>query len=341
MGASGTNAMVCHDRAMSSAHRVVVLAPAPVIGFDLTVAPLFLGAARAESGTPLYDVVVAGVEVGVDGAPAPVPTEAGYGIVPGAGPEALERADTVIVPGTRHPLVRREGRLDPVLAAALERVPNSARWMSICTGAYVLAAAGLLDGRRAATHWRSADDFRRLFPRVLLDPDVLFVDDGDVLTSAGLAAGADLCLHLLRRDHGAAVANRVARYAVVPPWRDGGQAQFIEHPVPAADGASTSRTRSWMLEHLTDEHDLASLAERSGMSLRTFNRRFRAETGRPPGEWLTEQRVRRAQQLLESTDLGVDAVATRAGFGSAAVLRRHLRAVAGVTPLAYRRTFRG
>lgn len=216
--------------------------------------------------------------------------------------------------------------------------------MSICTGAFVLAAAGLLDGRPATTHWKFADDFARLYPGVQLDADVLFVDDGDVLTSAGLAAGVDLCLHLLRRDHGAEVANHVARYCVVPPWREGGQAQFIERPLPSAPSASrstTARAREWALEHLEDDLDVPALAASAGMSVRTFTRRFRAETGRAPGAWLIDQRVRRAQRLLEATDLPVDAVAARSGLGTAASLRQHLRAVAGVSPSDYRRTFRG
>lgn len=227
---------------------------------------------------------------------------------------------------------------------ALRLIRPGARIVSICTGAFVLAAAGLLDGRPATTHWKFADDFARLYPGVQLDADVLFVDDGDVLTSAGLAAGVDLCLHLLRRDHGAEVANHVARYCVVPPWREGGQAQFIERPLPSAPSASrstTARAREWALEHLEDDLDVPALAASAGMSVRTFTRRFRAETGRAPGAWLIDQRVRRAQRLLEATDLPVDAVAARSGLGTAASLRQHLRAVAGVSPSDYRRTFRG
>ena len=212
--------------------------------------------------------------------------------------------------------------------------------VSICTGAFVLAAAGLLDDRTATTHWEYADRLTELYPGVRIDAGVLFTDDGDVLTSAGLSAGVDLCLHLIRRDHGSEVANRVARHCVVPPWRDGGQAQYIERHVP--DARPTSRRpppAHWALEHL--EADVPALARRAGMSDRTFARRFREETGQSPGAWLIQQRVRHAQHLLEATDLPVDVVAERAGMGTAASLRTHLRSRVGVSPAAYRRTFRG
>jgi len=223
----------------------------------------------------------------------------------------------------------------------LEQIRPGTRLMSICTGAFVLAAAGLLDGRPATTHWAYAESFRRLYPDVKLDENLLFIDDGDVLSSAGLAAGVDLCLHLIRRDHGSAVANQVARHCVVPPWRDGGQAQFIEHPVPDADVASTTATRDWALRHLPDRLDVPTLARHARLSVRTFNRRFRAETGLAPGAWLQEQRVNRARQLLETTDLPVDEVAAQSGLGSGASLRQHMRAAVGVSPSDYRSTFRG
>jgi transcriptional regulator GlxA family with amidase domain len=212
--------------------------------------------------------------------------------------------------------------------------------VSICTGAFVLAAAGLLDGRPATTHWQSSEEFRRLYPRVRLDEDLLFVDHGDVLSSAGLAAGIDLCLHVIRRDFGTAVANSVARYCVVPPWREGGQAQFIERPVPATDEQSTAYARQWAMEHLEQPLDVARLAAEARMSVRTFNRRFREETGHSPGAWLIAQRIEHARHLLEATDLPVDEVARRAGMGTGASLRQHLRTALGVSPLAYRRTFR-
>jgi len=203
----------------------------------------------------------------------------------------------------------------------------------------LLAAAGWLDDRPATTHWMLADDFRRWFPRVRLDPDVLFVDDGDILTSAGAASGIDLCLHVLRRDHGHEVANQVARCIVVPPWRDGGQAQYIERPLPPSNGLSTSPTRDWALENLGLPLTLGDLAAHANMSLRTFARRFRDETGMSPGQWLTRERVTRARHLLESTDLSVDRIAGQVGFATATSLRQHMHAAIGVAPLAYRRTF--
>ncbi|WP_431928498.1 GlxA family transcriptional regulator [Amycolatopsis tucumanensis] len=312
-------------------HRVVVLAVSEVVGYDLNIAPLVFGTA-AQDGEPLYDVRVCGVD------DRPVRVSHGYDAHLGHGPEALEDADTVVIPGTRVHGPRREGVLSPDLAAALARIPSSARLVSICTGAFVLAAAGVLDGRRATTHWAHAPAFRRLYPQVDLDENVLFVDDGDVLTSAGLAAGVDLCLHLVRSDHGSAVANHVARYCVVPPWRDGGQSQFIEQPLPETDG-STAATRAWVLERLGEPLDLAALAKHAGMSVRTFSRRFRAETGQSPRAWLNQQRVLHARHLLETTDLPVDRVAAESGLGTAASLRQHLNAAIGVAPLAYRRTF--
>jgi transcriptional regulator GlxA family with amidase domain len=277
--------------------------------------------------------------VGLTG--APVATPSGYALVPGADAGALAAADTVIIPGTRLPEARFEGTLPPEVRAALDLLRPGTRLVSICTGAFVLGAAGLLDGRPATTHWAYATAFRQLYPQVQLDENRLFVDDGDVLTSAGLAAGIDLCLHVIRRDHGSAVANRAARYCVVPPWRAGGQAQFIERPVPVAAADSTAYAREWALGHLDQALDVARLASEARMSVRTFNRRFREETGRSPGAWLIEQRVDHARHLLESTDLPIDEVAQQAGLGSGASLRQHLRVSVGVAPLAYRRTFRG
>ncbi len=334
---------MCKNPAMSSPsssssaepHRVVVLAVAPVIGYDLTIPPQVLGEAHDADGRPLYDVAV----VTLDG--RPVEATRGYAIAPSAGREALARAQTVIVPGTQVAGPRRDGTIDDDLRAALASVPADARWVSICTGAFVLAAAGILDGHRATTHWKYADDFRRLSPDIAVDEDVLFTDDGRVLTSAGLSAGIDLCLHLVRSDHGTAVANAVARHMVVPPWRDGGQAQFIERHVPRRGDETTSDVRAWAQAHLDQPLDVATLARRSSMSVRTFTRRFREETGQSPGAWVTQQRVHHAQHLLEATDLTVDDVAARAGIGTAASLRQHLRTSLGVSPSAYRRTFRG
>ncbi|TDE15151.1 helix-turn-helix domain-containing protein, partial [Actinomadura sp. 6K520] len=200
---------------------------------------------------------------------------------------------------------------------------------------------GLLEGRRATTHWLSCERFAARFPGVRVDAAVLYADEGDVLTSAGEAAGIDLCLHMIRRDHGAAVAGDVARRTVVPPHREGGQAQFIARPVPAPRDSSTAAARAWALERLDRPVTLAELAGRASMSVRTFTRRFRQETGVSPQVWLAAQRVERARRLLEETDLPVEAVAARAGFGTAASLRARLQAAVGVAPTAYRATFRG
>ena len=238
---------------------------------------------------------------------------------------------------------RNRGRARPrtagPLAAAFGSIRPGTRLVSICTGAFVLAAAGLLDGRRATTHWQATERFRQLFPNVDLDPDVLFVDDGDILTSAGAAAGIDLFLHLLRSDHGSDVANRAARRCVVPPWREGGQAQYIEAPVPRASQDSTSAARDWALAHLHEPLTLATLARHARMSPRTFARRFADEVGASPGRWLIRQRVERARHLLESTDLPIDQIANRVGFAGGTSLRQHLHAAIGVSPLVYRRSF--
>ena len=313
-------------------HRVVVLLLEPAIGYDAVIPVQLLGEAVDDAGRQLYEVTMASL----DG--RPVTTSSGYAICPQDDASALARADTVIVPGTQLRGPRRDGTLPEDVASALASVRPGVRMVSICTGAFVLAAAGLLSGRPATTHWKHADDLAALHPDVLLDADVLFTDDGDVLTSAGLSAGVDLCLHLIRRDHGSEVANRVARYCVVPPWRDGGQAQYIQRQVPARADESTAAARAWAMEHL--EADVPALARRAGMSLRTFARRFGEETGQSPGAWLIQQRVRHAQHLLEATDLGIDEVADRSGMGTAASLRSHLRAHVGVSPAAYRRTFR-
>jgi transcriptional regulator GlxA family with amidase domain len=251
----------------------------------------------------------------------------------------LRTADTVIIPPFGSTDLTRETLA--VVAQALTYVTPGTRIVPICTGAFVLAAAGLLDGRRATTHWAGADIFRAWYPQVELDPNVLFVDEGDVLTSAGAASGIDVCLHLVRKDHGSELANHVARMCVVPPWREGGQAQYIERPVPDVTANGTSAARQWALQNLHQQLTLADLAEQSHMSLRTFARRFNEEVGMSPGRWLIQQRIDRAKHLLESTDLSVDDVAGQVGFAAGTSLREHLHAAIGVSPLAYRRTFRG
>ncbi|MFF7440680.1 helix-turn-helix domain-containing protein [Streptomyces sp. NPDC008122] len=309
-------------------HRVVVLAMDGVYPFELGIPSRVFGAVDDR-----YEVLTCSV----DG--RPVRTNSDFSVTVEHGPEALRTADTVILPPFDLSLLSHE--LPAGVAEALASVPAGARTVSICTGAFVLAAAGLLDGRPATTHWALAAVFRQWFPRVALDPDVLFVDDGDVLTSAGAASGVDVCLHLVRKDHGAAVANHVARACVVPPWRDGGQAQYIEQPVPETTANDTSATRQWALENLHEPLALGELAAHARMSLRTFARRFNEEVGMSPGRWLIQQRVARARQLLESTDLAVDDIAGQVGFATGTSLRQHLHAAIGVSPLAYRRTFRG
>ncbi|MFG6200753.1 GlxA family transcriptional regulator [Nonomuraea sp. JJY05] len=315
-------------------HRVAVLAVDGVIPFELSVPSRIFLVAQGAGGEPLYDVVTCTV----DG--RPVATAADYSIAVEHDASVLADADTVVVPAAEwYAGLTGADSLPAGLAAALARIRPGTRIVSICIGTYVLAAAGLLDGRPATTHWRHAERFAAAFPKVRLDADVLFVDDGDVLTSAGASAGVDLCLHLVRRDHGSRVANQVARACVVPPWRDGGQAQYVEHPVPEPSSVGTAPTRAWALGRLGTPLRLDDLADHAGMSRRTFTRHFRQEVGLSPGQWLTQQRIALARHLLESTDLPVDRIADRAGFGTAASFRQHLQTAVGVSPHAYRRTF--
>ncbi|WP_405582661.1 GlxA family transcriptional regulator [Streptomyces sp. NBC_01190] len=316
-------------------HRIAVFALDGVIPFELGIPLRIFGGARAAAdGRTLYEVVTCSLR------PGTVRTDADFPIVVSHGLQALAEADTVVVPAS-HELgpVYDEGLLPAHLAEAIAGIRHGTRMVSICTGSFLLAAAGLLDNRRATTHWSSADHFQRLFPRIKVDPDVLYVDDGDVLTSAGVAAGIDLCLHIVRRDFGAAVANAVARRTVVPPHREGGQAQYVRRPLPEPRQAGTERARAWAQDRLDQPLTLRQLAERESMSVRTFTRRFREEVGLSPGQWLTQQRIEHARQLLESTDLSVDQIAHQAGFGSSASMRQHLQAALGVSPTAYRRTF--
>jgi transcriptional regulator GlxA family with amidase domain len=306
--------------------RVVVLALDGVYPFELGIPSRILGAADGH-----YEVLTCTVDGG------PVRTSADFTIRVAHGPEILRTADTVVV--TSMPPAYIPPELPDEVAAALALIRPDARIVSICTAAFVLAEAGLLDGRRATTHWQVADLFRRRFPEVDLDPDVLFVDDGRILTSAGAASGVDICLHIVRTDHGSDLANAVARRCVVPPFRDGGQAQYIEQPVPVSGAASTAATRAWALGRLEEPLTLSDLAGHARMSLRTFARRFNDEVGLSPGRWLIQQRVARARHLLEASDLPVDRIAAEVGFATGASLRQHLHAAIGVSPQAYRRTF--
>ncbi|SDL12780.1 GlxA family transcriptional regulator [Streptomyces indicus] len=317
-------------------HRVAVLALDGALPFELGIPHRIFGRPVGPDGQPLYDVRTCSIRP-----PGPVQTDADFAIHVEHGPELLATADTVVVPASYElGPVYEEGRLTPELAAALAHIRPGTRLVAICTGGYVLAAAGYLDGRPATTHWWHSEHFQELFPEVAVDADVLFVDDGDVLTSAGVAAGIDLCLHIVRRDHGTAVANEIARRTVVPPHRDGGQAQFIQRPVPEPERATTSAARAWALARLHEPIQLRDMAAQQAMSVRTFTRRFRDEVGVSPGQWLTRQRIERACHLLESSALSVDQVARDAGFGTAQSLRQHLMGALGVTPTAYRRTFR-
>ncbi|MEW9529880.1 GlxA family transcriptional regulator [Microbispora sp. NPDC049125] len=313
-------------------HRVAVLVLEDFATLDVGVPGQVFWATGDDE--PLYEVVTC-----TPGG-RPVGSRAGYRIMPDHDLGVLATADTVVVPGIHSGSPMEDGTIAAPIRDALREAATRSRIISICTGAFVLGAAGLLDGRPATTHWRNAELLRSLYPRVRVDPDVLFIDDGDLLTSAGVAAGIDLCLHVIRRDHGSEVANRTARRCVTPPFREGGQAQFIERPLPDLAEATTGPTRAWMLERLREPLDLAALAAHARMSVRTFTRRFREETGLSPARWLTRQRVEHARHLLETTDLPVDAIARAAGFGTAVSLRQHLHTTVGVSPLAYRQSFR-
>ena len=303
-------------------HRIAVLALADVVVFDLATPFQLLGRH--------YEIELCGVE------PGEIATTSGFPLVAAHGLARLAEADTVLVPGfTPHLRVPDE----PVLDALRSAHQRGARMVSICTGAFALAAAGVLDGHRATTHWRDAAALAARHPRVDVEPGVLYIDEGQVLTSAGVAAGLDLCLHILRRDHGAALANTIARRIVVPPHREGGQAQYVEQPVPESAGGSLAATRAWALERLHEPLTVRTLATHAHVSERTFARRFHAETGVPVLRWLLAQRVDAARSALESTDASIDEIAHRCGFGTAANLRKHFHRAIRTTPTAYRRAF--
>ncbi len=307
-------------------HRIAVLALDAVVPLDLAIpAQVFGNYPEAP-----YTLIVCAADAG------PVPTSAGFAVVADAGVEALAEADTVLVPGfSPHLRVPPEEVLEALRAAHA----RGARMVSICTGAFALAAAGVLDGRRATTHWRDAADLAARHRAVRVEPGVLYIVEGEVLSSAGVAAGLDLCLHILRRDHGAALANRIARRIVVPPHRDGGQAQYVEQPVPEQPGGSLAATRAWALERLAEPLSVRTLAAHAHVSERTFARRFAAETGVPVLRWLLAQRVDAARAALEASDASVDEIAHRCGFGTAANLRKHFHRAVRTTPTAYRRAF--
>jgi transcriptional regulator GlxA family with amidase domain len=301
--------------------------------FELGVVCEVFGLDRSDEGLPVYDFAVVSAEGPV------LTTHAGFTVGGLHGLERLEEADLITVPAGTSYATRT---YPPELLAALRRaVDRGARVMSVCSGVFVLGAAGLLDGRRCACHWQHADAVERAYPKADVRSDVLYVEDGPIITSAGTAAGIDACLHVVRQDHGPEVANAIARRMVVPPHRDGGQAQFIARPLPKSPCDTVGETLAWMERNLDSELTVEQLAARAHMSPRTFARRFQQETGTTPYRWLLRQRVLLAQQLLEATDETVDSVAGRAGFGNAAGLRHHFLRTLGTTPHAYRRTFRG
>jgi len=315
------------DLAMSSRHRVVALLPPRIAAFELGIVTEVFGLERPELDVPWwYELTLCAEHPGVSPA-----VTGGFGFVVEHGLEALADADTIVVPGWN-------GEPSEAVLTALRASP--ARVVSICSGVFLLAAAGLLAGREAATHWRYAETLAARHPELTVNADVLYVDGDDVLTSAGSAAGIDLCLHLVRRDHGSAVANAVARRLVIPPHRDGGQAQLIDLPMPAhPDDDPIARAMTWALERLHEPLDLATLAGHTHMSVRTFTRRFQRATGTTPGRWLIEQRVRASLALLERSDEPVETVAARVGFATAATYRHHFTAIMRTTPTAYRRAF--
>ncbi|HZZ03559.1 helix-turn-helix domain-containing protein [Paraburkholderia sp.] len=314
-------------------HVVAVVAFDRISPFHLSVPCVVFGEDRSGGGLPDFDFRVCAAETGA------LTTTAGFSIAVTHGLEALADAQTIIVPSWRDPNETPSAALLDALRAAHAR---GAQLVGLCLGAFVLAAAGILDNRPASTHWAWADDFARRYPCVRLDPDVLYVDDGNVVTSAGTAAGLDCCLHVLRKMCGAQAANYVARRLVVPPHRQGGQAQFIQQPVaPNVRGDRLSCLLDWVRVNLDATHTLDTLAERALMSRRTFTRRFRLATGATVGAWLLAQRLARAQQLLESTDESVEAIAGIAGFGSTASLRQHFAEAFRTSPSAWRREFRG
>jgi transcriptional regulator GlxA family with amidase domain len=311
-------------------HRVVVFVRDGLLGMEFGSVHRLFGQAVSEDGEKLYDVVTCTTT------PGPVRTDSDVPIHVSRGHDAMADADTVIVPASD--LDYGPNPLSDI--DVFDHVPAGARIASICTGAFVLAAAGLLDGRRATTHWASADQFRALYPQVLLEPNVLYTHDGDILTAAGEASGIDLCLYMIRHDFGAAVANRVARGTVVPPHRSGGQAQYIATPVPRTATTSTASAQEWAVANLQQNLSIEVLAQRQSMSVRTFTRRFTAEVGVSPAKWIAAQRLHRARELLENTDHTIDRIAEEAGFGTATSMRQQLMADIGVSPSAYRSTWR-
>lgn len=312
--------------------RVAVLVFDRISPFELGVLCEVFGTDRTDDGFPAYEFALCSVDGG------PIMTSSGFTIQPHADLSPLETADLVAVPA--HPIATN---VPQAAADALRRAHERGAWiLSVCSGAFLLGQAGLLEGRRATTHWRYAHALATRYPSAQVVPNELYVQDGRIITSAGTAAGIDACLHLVRQEHGERVATKLARRMVVPPHRAGGQSQFIEAPIPDAENCETLQPLlEWLLLHLDEPLTVDDLAQRSHMAPRTFARKFRAETGASPHDWLTHQRVLYARRLLEETDLSVEAVAVKAGFGDSAALRHHFSRRAGTTPQQYRQTFKG
>lgn len=311
-------------------HRVVALVYDQLCTFEFGIVVELFGLPRPEVGTKWYDFRVCSVDTG------PVSAIGGVKVQASSGLTMLRQADTIIIPGWRK---LEDPPPDKLLKALVAAHRRGARLVSICSGVFVLAATGLLDGKRATTHWRYAELLASRFPKIDVDPDVLYVDEGSILTSAGSAAGIDLCLHLIRRDLGAKVANLVARRLVVPPHRDGGQAQYVAHPIRAEAHGGLARLMDWAQKQMHRSLSVDDLARQALMSPRTFARRFKLETGTTPHRWLTYQRLLHAQRILETTDESIDLIAERVGFGTAATLRQHFRQLLHTNPLTYRRRF--
>ena len=311
---------------------VVTLAYDRLALFEFGIAAEFFGLPRPELDFVPYRFAVAAAD------PPPLRAAGGVRVAVDGGLELLSDANLIVVPGWRDP---EETPRPEITAALQDATERGARIVSICSGVFLLAHAGLLDGRRATTHWRHTDNLARLFPNIRVAPDVLYVDEGNVMTSAGSAAGIDLLLHLVRKDYGPHVANAFARRMVVPPHRDGGQSQFVVQPIAVRTNDRIARVADWMAGNIAQSITIETLADRAAMSVRTFTRRFRAASGAAPIEWLIRLRVRRAQDLLETTDASVDRVAELSGFGASETLRHHFRKVVGTSPSAWRASFRG
>jgi transcriptional regulator GlxA family with amidase domain len=302
--------------------------------FELGVVCEVFGTDRTAQGLPGYDFAV------VAGEPGPLRSESGFSIETPFGLDRLDTADLIVVPASGEDRCGRDEWPEPLLVALQRAVARGTRVLSVCTGAFVLGAAGMLDGRACTTHWRHASELARRYPAAKVDPSVLYVDEDPVITSAGTAAGIDACLYLVRKEQGSRVANAIARRMVVPPHRDGGQAQYVERPVAEPECDTLGEVIEWMQRNLDRDVTVEHLARLAAMSSRTFARRFVQETGTTPQRWLTGQRILLAQQLLEESDETVDVIAERAGFGNSATFRHHFRAWRATTPHAYRRTFR-